>query len=71
MEAGTPAGYTYLKCDSKPRLLFFITRQATCLILWTGACEKLGLVRHIRAVKVKSPATKDDLVKQFPEVTEA
>ncbi len=65
-----PAGYAFLKCrkgQNLSKLLFFVTEQSTPPILGRVACEKLNLVKRIEQVGATVPATKDELVKQYPE----
>ncbi len=49
-------------------MLFFVTEQSTPPILGRVACEQLNLVKRIEQVGATVPATKDELVKQYPEI---
>ncbi|KAF7662870.1 hypothetical protein LDENG_00224500 [Lucifuga dentata] len=65
------AGCTYLKCSTdraESRIQFFVIRQSASPILGGTACKGLNVVRRVNEIKLSSPATKEELVKQHPEV---
>ena len=66
-----PEGTVSFICEttkSKSGLQFFVTKHSSTPILGREACEKLQLVKRVDMIRVKAPATKEELVEAYPSV---